>query len=147
MDKKVSNKHLCLVLLLTYQIKSSHDLNHFQNKSAAAGAGSGFHLSPGNQRNKSPKAMTTFSCRPGHPGTVRPSSSLGASLVSASGPAREMAFLSCCNFQTYVPGEKKRRRKNQKKQEGRHWWKKQTGGSCYLFSERDLKIRARLPQA
>lgn len=118
MEKKVSNKPLRLVLLLTYQIESSHDLNHFQNKSAAAGAGWGFCLSSGKQRNKSPKAMTTLSCRPGHAGTVRPSSPLGASLVSASDPAREMAFLSCCNFQTYVSGEKKKKKKKKRNRKG-----------------------------
>lgn len=116
MEKKVSNKPLRLVLLLTYQIKSSHDLNHFQNKSAAAGAGWGFCLSPGKQRNKSPKAMTTFSCRPGHAGTVQPSSSLGAPPVSASDPAWEMAFLSCCNFQTYVLGRKKEEEKKRNRE-------------------------------
>lgn len=110
---KASSKTLCLVLLLSLSTKSSHELNCFQNKSAAAaGAGWGFHLPPGKQRNKSHKATITFSCRCGHTGTAQPSSSPGASLVFASNPALEISFLNCFKFQIYIPGEKNKEKKD-----------------------------------
>lgn len=65
---KVSDKNLCLVSLLTLPTKPSHELNHFQNKPTAAGAGWGFHSFPGKRRNKIPKATAAF--RSGHTGTV-----------------------------------------------------------------------------
>lgn len=122
----------------------SHEPNRFQNQSAAAGAGWGFHSSSVEGRNKSPKATAAFTCRTGHMGIVWLSPSPGASLVSESGPALKMPLLSCFSFQTHTPGQKKKVKKRNRKG---GTVKNQTSSTRRPFSEGDLTIRARLPQA